>query len=269
MKSRMKLVLLSILLVIIAGCTPYRKSIFIPEGVFKEKILIRSEPTKAMIYINGKKIGKTPFKTSLTYSEDKLINIKAVPIYPNQFTQNIFMKVSPIPRTMTIYMNEKPQFSFEQEEEMVQPPEKRPPIVELVHDTLYVAKISYYTTPTIYFGFDKAEIKASETSKLRDLATFLRKNPEIYADILGSADKHGEYDYNITLSLDRSKAVADYLVKYGVSRNRLFTRGIGRTTIYDDMEKQMADQESRTVIFNLYVDKEDFEQLKMDYEDNN
>lgn len=266
----MKLVLLSILLFIIAGCTPYRKSIFIPEGVFKEKILIRSEPTKAMVYINGKEVGKTPFKTSLTYSEGKLINIKAVPIYPNQFTQNIFMRVPPIPRTMTIYMNEKPQFSFELEEEvMIQPPEKRPPIVEVVHDTLYVDKISYYTTPAIYFGFDKAEIKASETYKLRDLATFLRKNPEIYVDILGSADKHGEYDYNITLSLDRSKAVADYLVKYGVSRNRLFTRGIGRTTIYDDMAKQMSDQESRTAIFNLYVDKEDFEQLKMHYEDNN
>lgn len=266
----MKLILLSLLLTIIAGCAPFKKSIFIPEGVFIENTLIRTEPTEAMIYINGKEVGETPFRTSLTYSEGKLINIKAVPIYPNQFTQNIFMRVPPIPKTMTIYMNEKPSFLFELEEEKtIQPPEKRTSIVEVVHDTLYVDKISYYTTPSIYYEFDKAEIKASETSKLRELATFLRQNPEVYVDITGSADKRGEDEYNILLSLNRSKAVADYLVNYGVSRDRLFTRGIGRTTIYDDKVKQMSHQESRTAIFNLYVDKKDFEQMKQQYKENN
>ena len=262
----MKLVILTILLSLIAGCTPYKKSIFIPEGVFKEKILIRTKPTKAMIYVNGREVGTTPFRTDLFYSEGKLINIKAVPMYPNQFTQNIFVRVPPIPKTMTIYMNEKPKFSFElEEEEIIQPPEKRPAVVEVVHDTLYVEKVSYYVSPIVYYEFDKFDIAASEAPKLRELAILLRQNPEIYVDILGAADVRGGNIYNIQLSLNRSKAVADYLVKYGISRDRLFARGIGRTSIYDEAAHHMSHQESRTVMFNFYVDKEDFELMKLQH----
>ncbi len=257
-----------ILLALIAGCTPYRKSIYVPPGVFEEKILIRSEPTEAMIYVNGKEIGETPFKTSLFYSEDKLINIKAVPIYPNQFTQNIFVRVPPIPRTMTIYMNEKPKFVFEKEEENVKPPAKRPPVEIVKYDTLYVDRISYYTTPTIYFEFDKTDLSREATSKLRNLAQFLKKNPEIYLDILGAADIRGGDKYNIELSLNRSKAVAEYINKYGISSDRMYSRGVGRTTIYDELGKPMSHQESRTVIFNLYVNKADFEKMKQEYEEN-
>ena len=262
----MKYVSLLFLFSLILSCTPYRKSIHIPEGVFKEKIILRSEPTEAMIYINGREVGETPFKTSLFFSEDKLINIKAVPIYPNQFTQNIFVRVPPIPKTMTIYMNEKPNFVFAEEDDKIQPPAKRPPVEVIKYDTLYVDRISYYTTPTIYFDLDKVDINREDAVKLKSLAQFLRNNREIYVDILGAADVRGGDKYNITLSLNRSKAVAEFLNKYGIDQDRLYTRGVGRTTIYDEVGRPMAYQESRTVIFNLYVNKADFEKMKQEYE---
>ena len=265
MIKAIKLVNLLILFSFIIGCTPYKKSIYIPKGVFEEKILLRSEPTEAMIYINGREVGKTPFKTSLFYAEDMLVNIKAVPIYPNQYTQNIFVRVPPIPKTMTIYMNEKPKFVFEIEEEDIQPPAKRPPVVITEYDTLYVDRISYYTTPIIYFDFDKDEIKPADAKKLRDFAQFLKKNPEIYVDIIGAADIRGGDKYNITLSLNRSKAVADFLNRYGISKDRLYTRGAGRTYIYDEQENPMDFQKSRTVIFNLFMNKSDFEKMKSEY----
>lgn len=264
-----KIVNLIFLFSLIVGCAPYKKSIFIPEGVFEEKILLRSEPTEATIYINGQEIGETPFKTSLFYSEDRLINIKAVPIYPNQFTQNIFVRVPPIPKTMTIYMNEKPNFIFETDEESLTPPAKRPPTEIVKYDTLYVDRISYYTTPTIFFELDKIDINPPHINKLRNLTYFLKKNPEIYVDIIGSADVRGGDKYNVTLSLNRSRAVTDFLIKAGISEERLFNRGIGRTYIYDNEEKPMSYQESRTVIFNLYVDKNEFEKMKSEYEENN
>jgi outer membrane protein OmpA-like peptidoglycan-associated protein len=263
-----RLIFLIFLLGLITACTPYKKSIYIPKGVFEEEILIRSEPTEAMIYVNGEEIGETPFRTSLFYSEDKLINIKAVPIYPNQFTQNIFVRVPPIPKTMTIYMNEKPNFVFETEEEKPQPPAKRPPVEIVKYDTLYVDRISYYTTPTIYFEFDKTDINVQDGAKLRSLVQFLKKNPEVYVDILGAADIRGGDKYNIELSLNRSKAVAEYLNKYGIPMSRLYTRGVGRTTIYDEVGRPMSHQESRTVIFNLYVNRADFEKMKAEYEEN-
>ncbi len=269
MIKALKIVNLLLLISFIAGCAPYRKSIYIPKGVFEEKILIRSEPTEAMVYINGRQVGETPFRTSLFYAEDRLINIKAVPIYPNQFTQNIFVRVPPIPKTMTIYMNEKPNFIFETEDEEVTPPDKRPPVELVRYDTLYVDRISYYTTPTIYFEFDKVDINRDDSAKLRNLVQFLKKNPEIYVDILGAADVRGGDNYNITLSLNRSKAVADFLNKYGIPQDRLYTRGVGRTTIYDELGKAMSHQESRTVIFNLYVNRDDFEKMKREYEGEN
>ncbi len=265
----MKLVNLIFLIALITACTPYKKSIFIPEGVFEEKVLLRSEPTEAVIYINGKEIGETPFRTSLFYSEDRLINIKAVPIYPNQFTQNIFVRVPPIPKTMTIYMNEKPKFVFETKDDNIKPPAKRPPTEVVKYDTLYVDRISYYTTPTIYFDFDKVDIKPSDAAKLRNLAQFLKTNPEVYLDILGAADVRGGDKYNVTLSLNRSRAVADFLAKSGIPHDRMYTRGVGRTYIYDDQENPMSYQESRTAIFNLYMNKADFDKMKKEYEDMN
>lgn len=256
-----------ILFSLMIGCTPYKKSILIPEGVFEQKVTLRSEPTEAMIYINGREVGETPFKTSLFYSEDRLINIKAVPVYPNQFTQNIFVRVPPIPKTMTIYMNEKPQFIFDTDEELKKPPAKRPPTEVVKYDTLYVDRISYYTTPTIFFDFDKTDINRTDDLKLRSLVSFLKSNPEVFVDILGAADVRGGDKYNITLSLNRSKAVAEYLTRAGVKAERLYTRGVGRTSIYDDQENPMSFQESRTVIFNLYMNQRDFENMKKHYED--
>lgn len=257
-----KIINLIFLLVLIVGCTPYKKSIYIPKGVFERKIILRSEPTEAMIYINGQEVGKTPFKTSLFYAEDKLINIKAVPIYPNQFTQNIFVRVPPIPKTMTIYMNEKPKFIFETEDDRKKPPEKRPPTEVVKYDTLYVDRISYYTTPTILFDLDKVDINAPDASKLNELAKFLKANPEIYVDILGSADIRGGAKYNITLSLKRSKAVEDYLIKSGISPDRMYIRGAGKTFVYNEEEEVLSYQESRTVVFNLYMSKQEFEKIK-------
>lgn len=264
-----KLVNLIILLTLIVACTPYKKSIYIPKGVFEEKVLLRSEPTEATIYINGEEIGETPFRTSLFYAEDRLINIKAVPLYPNQFTQNIFVRVPPIPKTMTIYMNEKPKFIFETEDDNIKPPAKRPPTEIVKYDTLYVDRISYYTTPTVYFEFDKVDVNEEDALKLKNLAYFLKKNPEIYLDILGAADVRGGDKYNVTLSLNRSRSVAEFLKKAGIPEERMYTRGIGRTYIYDDQENTMSYQESRTVIFNLYMDKEKFEKMKKEYEDEN
>ena len=262
-----RLIVSIILFSLILGCTPYRKSILIPKGVFAQKILLRSEPTEATIYINGREVGETPFKTSLFYSEDQLINIKAVPVYPNQFTQNIFVRVPPIPKTMTIYMNEKPQFVFGSNDDLKKPPAKRPPTEVVKYDTLYVDRITYYTTPTIFFDLDKVDINPTDDLKLRSLVQFLKKNPEIYVDILGTADVRGGDKYNITLSINRSKAVSEFLTRAGIKSERLFIRGVGRTSIYDENENPMSFQESRTVIFNLYMNKRDFESMKKQYED--
>jgi outer membrane protein OmpA-like peptidoglycan-associated protein len=246
----------------IISCTPYRDSLDIPDGVFSDEILIRSEPTDAMIYINGRRIGETPFRTDLLYSEKRLINIKAVPIYPNQFTQNIFVMVPPIPKTMTIYMNEKPDFEWGKESDTIKPPKKRDPVVQIERDTVYVNQIDYYSTPTIFFDLDISTINDSQKDKLKKLASFLKQKSHFYIEIIGSADVRGNEDYNVDLSLRRAKAVEEYLVRRGVRRKRIVTHAKGETFIYNDDGKPLEYQANRTVIFELYHNKKDIKTME-------
>ena len=246
-------VLFGVLVLGLVGCSPYKRSIDIPKGVFEEQIYITSEPTEAMIYINGIRVGETPFRTNLMYSEGRLINVKAVPLYPNQFTQNIFIKAPPIPKTMTIYMNEKPVILLEKDEvETLTAPDKRPPTVEIVTDTIYVDQLSYYVTPTIFFEFDKYSVQDSQKEKLNRLVAFLIKNRGIYVDVLGSADIRGTDTYNVSLSLRRAKSVTEYLIAGGVTKTHITTRAIGEAEVYDQDENPLEYQQSRFVHFKLF-----------------
>ncbi len=252
-----------IAMIVLTSCTKYRESIDIPKGVFKQEILVRSEPTEAMVYINGRRVGETPFRTDLMYSEKRMINVKAVPIYPNQFTQNIFLSCPPIPETMTIYMNEKPAFEFkDDDDDKIKPPKKREPIIQIEHDTIYVDKIDYYTTPTIFFDLDEIDIRADQKHKLKLLASFLKQKREFYIDIVGSADVRGSDDYNIKLSLDRAKEVANYLVRRGVRSDRIITKALGESLIYNEDEQPLEYQASRSVIFELYYDKRNIKTME-------
>jgi hypothetical protein len=81
----------------LGACAKNKRSIDLEErGMFSQKIKIRTLPTNATIYINEKEIGTSPLTYKLSHEDNRMINIKAIPIYPNQYTQNIFLMVPPI-----------------------------------------------------------------------------------------------------------------------------------------------------------------------------
>ncbi len=55
----------------------------------------------------------------------------------------------------------------------------------------------------------------------------LKSKPEINAEISGHTDNKGDEKKNQKLSQDRAKAVADYLIKKGISTVRLIPKGYG------------------------------------------
>ncbi|MEO0275701.1 MAG: DUF4892 domain-containing protein [candidate division WOR-3 bacterium] len=80
----------------------------------------------------------------------------------------------------------------------------------------------------IYFGFDKADIKPESEPTLKEIARFLRENPEIKVYIVGHTDNVGKLDYNMELSRKRAENVVKELVnKYGISKERLKAFGVG------------------------------------------
>ncbi|MEN3043797.1 MAG: DUF4892 domain-containing protein [Candidatus Hydrothermales bacterium] len=80
----------------------------------------------------------------------------------------------------------------------------------------------------IYFDFDKADIKPESEPTLKEIAKFLRENPNIKVFIVGHTDNIGKLDYNIDLSKRRAENVLKELVeKYGISKERLKAFGVG------------------------------------------
>lgn len=79
----------------------------------------------------------------------------------------------------------------------------------------------------IFFDFDKATLRPESTNELQRLTKLLVDVPTLKIEILGHTDSKGANDYNLKLSDNRAKAVVDYLIKAGISANRLTSKGYG------------------------------------------
>jgi peptidoglycan-associated lipoprotein len=79
----------------------------------------------------------------------------------------------------------------------------------------------------ILFDYDKANIRDGETSKINEIATYLKDNPAVVLRIDGYADPRGSEPYNQKLSEQRVLAVKDALVKAGAPADRISTGSFG------------------------------------------
>ncbi len=86
-----------------------------------------------------------------------------------------------------------------------------------------------------FFKFDNADLSIEKTDELDNLAVVMKSNPEIKIKLIGHTDGDGSDQYNNNLSLKRANAVANYLIKKGVEKERIFTEGKGkREPLYDN-----------------------------------
>jgi peptidoglycan-associated lipoprotein len=79
----------------------------------------------------------------------------------------------------------------------------------------------------ILFDFDKADLRASETSKISDVAEYIKKNPTGQVSLNGNADPRGTSPYNLALSKRRAENVRDALVAAGVPKDRIQMQAFG------------------------------------------
>ena len=79
----------------------------------------------------------------------------------------------------------------------------------------------------ILFDFDKADIRAGETSKIAEITAYMRQNPSVNLRIDGYADPRGTNPYNLALSERRVNAVRDAIVKAGTPADRVSTGAFG------------------------------------------
>ncbi len=107
-------------------------------------------------------------------------------------------------------------------------------------------------TERIYFEEGRATLLPDSTPVLEAVAALLTEHPEI-TDLLveGHTNDVGDDAFNYDLSDKRAAAVVDWLVKAGVDRNRLASKGYGETRplVPNDSDEHRA--QNRRVEFTI------------------
>jgi peptidoglycan-associated lipoprotein len=94
------------------------------------------------------------------------------------------------------------------------PPPEKPPVPPL-------------QVATIYFDYDKADIRSDARDILSANGRSLTEHPTATIRIEGNCDERGTEQYNLALGERRANAARDYLVNYGVNASRITTISYG------------------------------------------
>ncbi|MGC8901627.1 MAG: OmpA family protein [bacterium] len=113
----------------------------------------------------------------------------------------------------------------------VAPPPPPPPPVPAVEKKprviLEKEKKKIEITEAIHFETGSAKILPDSYSLLNEIAQVLQQNPGISVRIEGYTDNVGSPSYNLRLSQLRAESVMKYLIRQGISPDRLTAKGYG------------------------------------------
>lgn len=102
----------------------------------------------------------------------------------------------------------------------------------------------------IFFDTNKSNIRKESLVELNQIYALLKAQPNIVIQINGHTDNVGDDAYNQDLSERRARAVADYLLNFGLSADRITAKGFGETKpiASNDYEEGGRAQNRRTEI---------------------
>ncbi len=102
----------------------------------------------------------------------------------------------------------------------------------------------------VFFEFDSAVIKPESFGLLDEVVASLKEHSEIRrVEVQGHTDDQGPENYNLKLSQRRAEAVRDYLIRGGVSADRLTARGYGELQPLQEGQTLEARAANRRVEF--------------------
>jgi outer membrane protein OmpA-like peptidoglycan-associated protein len=101
----------------------------------------------------------------------------------------------------------------------------------------------------IHFDFDKAEIKKDYLPYLKVIVHHLKENKNLKVKIIGFTDNIGSKEYNNKLAYKRAKAIELYLIKNGISKDRIEILGKGKANYLFDNKNELNRFTNRRVEF--------------------
>ncbi len=104
---------------------------------------------------------------------------------------------------------------------------------------------------TIYFDFDRSDLRSKALAQLRKNAEWLRRNSGYRVRIEGNCDERGTVEYNLALGERRAVTAKHYLVKAGIEGGRIETISYGKEHPVDAGHNEEAWQKNRRDDFVL------------------
>jgi outer membrane protein OmpA-like peptidoglycan-associated protein len=93
-------------------------------------------------------------------------------------------------------------------------------------------KFAMVETKTVYFDFNKADLKDDGVNELEEIARALKADLNAVVELQGFADARGSDRYNYQLTRERVDAVARYLVtRGGIDIRRIHSVGMGKVVL--------------------------------------
>ncbi|UAA37319.1 peptidoglycan-associated lipoprotein Pal [Paraneptunicella aestuarii] len=104
---------------------------------------------------------------------------------------------------------------------------------------------------TVYFDFDRSNLRTEFNSLVEEHADFLVKNPSQRVVIEGHCDKRGTPEYNIALGERRAKAVEVYLLNSGVSASQISVVSYGeeKPAVMGDTEAAFSKNRRAVLVY--------------------
>ncbi|MBP5561178.1 MAG: OmpA family protein [Muribaculaceae bacterium] len=117
------------------------------------------------------------------------------------------------------YLNGKQQFTSDLEEEDA----------EYNVDFILAAMTKPQVIENIFYDFNKATLRPESKAALDSMVQVLNDNPYVTIEMAAHTDRIGSQQYNLGLSERRAKSVVDYLIAHGIERERLTSKGYGKS----------------------------------------
>lgn len=94
--------------------------------------------------------------------------------------------------------------------------------------------VKYLNIKPIHFDLDKSFIRDSAKKSMEKIISYLLEFPNVNVEVRSHTDAWATNKYNQALSERRAKKTIAYLVKNGISKNRLRGQGFGETTLLNN-----------------------------------
>ena len=111
--------------------------------------------------------------------------------------------------------------------------------------TITVTPPKNFTLDNVFFDSGKATLRAESNKELNELAEYMTLKKTLVIEIAGHTDNVGQPEANQKLSEDRANAVKTYLVKKGITAERVMAKGYGDTQPVADNGTAVGKQKNR------------------------